>query len=193
MWIIFNHIRRNDMFPFMSGFGMAVSYVPQAWFSVLANSEGCYVPNWLAVEWRRAGQKQSRKAQIKGLSPGETRNLFTQTLGKLGAVHSNYPCTISHMYLHQCIYFNNLMQFSVRLDIDAPDQESFSSSPKRLLVLWSALLFWLTMRTLIEPLSGKLLKRTHSNYREHSQKTRWGVAVTVKPLHNNNNARNSAF
>lgn len=90
-WTIFNHVRRSDMFPFMSRFGMAVSYVPWAWFSVLANSEGCYVPDWLAVERRRAGQRQSRKAQIKGLSPGETRNLFTQTLGKLEAVHSNYP------------------------------------------------------------------------------------------------------
>lgn len=37
-------------FSFMLGFGMAVSYVPQALFSVLANSEGCYVPEWLAVE-----------------------------------------------------------------------------------------------------------------------------------------------
>lgn len=85
-WIIFNHIKRDDMFPFMSGFGMAVSYVPQAWFSVLANSEGCYVPDWLAVERMSAGQRQSRKAKIKGLSPGETRNLFAQSLGKLVAV-----------------------------------------------------------------------------------------------------------
>lgn len=79
------------MFLFMLRFGMAVSYVPQAWFSVLANSEGCYVPDWLAVERKSAGQRQSRKAKIKGLSPGETRNLFTQSLGKLEAVHSKYP------------------------------------------------------------------------------------------------------
>lgn len=79
------------MFPFMSRFAMAVSYVPWARFSVLANSEGCYVPDWLAVERRSAGQRQSRKAQIKGLSPGETRNLFTQTHGELEAARSNYP------------------------------------------------------------------------------------------------------
>lgn len=109
--IIFNHVR-SDMFPFMSGFGMAVSYVPWAWFSVLANSEGCYVPDWLAVERRRAGQRQSREAQIKGLSPGETRNLFTQTPGKLEAVHSNYPphcvqfqkcvCTNAYVLIIDC-------------------------------------------------------------------------------------------
>lgn len=120
-WIIFNHIRRNDMFPFMLGFGMAVSYVPQAWFSVLANSEGCYVPDWLAVERKSAGQRQSRKAKIKGLSPGETRNLFTQWLGKLEAVHSKYPqhCMQFHKFActsaYSLIIYCDLTSYTVVL------------------------------------------------------------------------------
>lgn len=105
-WIIFNHIKRNDMLPFMSGSGMAVSYVLQAWFSVLANSEGRYVPDWLAVERKSVGQKQSRKAKIKGLSPGETRNLFTQSVANLVAVHSNYPqhCLQFHKFTWTSAY-----------------------------------------------------------------------------------------
>lgn len=101
-WIIFNPIRRNDMFPFMSGFGLTLSYVPQAWFSVLANSEGCHVPDWLAVEWKSAGQRQSRKAKIKGLSPGETRNLFTHSLGELEAVHSKYSQRFMQFHKFAC-------------------------------------------------------------------------------------------
>lgn len=104
------------MFPFMSGFGMAVSYVPQAWFSVLANSEGCYVPDWLAVERKSAGQRQSRKAKIKGLSPGETRNLFTHSLGELKAVNSKYSqhCMQFHKFAYTSAY-SLIIYYNIRL------------------------------------------------------------------------------
>lgn len=99
------------MFLFMLRFGMAVSYVPQAWFSVLANSEGCYVPDWLAVERKSAGQRQSRKAKIKGLSPGETRNLFTQSLGKLEAVNSKYPQHCMQFHKFACTSAYSLIAY----------------------------------------------------------------------------------
>lgn len=135
------------MFPFMSRFGMAVSYVPWAWVSVLANSEGCYVPDWFGCGTEESGPEAKQEGTDKRLITRWDQEPFYTDTGETGSCSINVSTTlwtISKMCLHQCVYFNNWLLFSIRRDLDSSDQESFSSPPKRLLVLWSALLFWLT-------------------------------------------------
>lgn len=70
------------------------------------------MPDWLAVEKKSVGQRQSRKAKIKGLSPGETRNLFTKSLGKLEAVHSKYPQHCMQFHKSACTSAYSLIIYS---------------------------------------------------------------------------------